>query len=143
MTADPKEGKRIVDPAVIRVARLRYPECAACGAPGGNGHHVLPKDYRPAGADVVQYIVSLCGSGTSRCHGAFHGSPYVVQTGNWVLDVERRDAEWVARHIGRTLLAERPDVIEYLHRRLGRNKARWFLERTYYIEEVELAIAGY
>ncbi len=82
---------------------------------------------------MIENIIGLCGSGTMRCHGAFHGNPYTVQIGNWVLDVERRDREWVARRIGERLPTARPDVVAYVLGKLGREPGGAFLEATYYM----------
>ena len=139
MPTDFKEhdAPRIVEPAFLRAALIRYPECAACGDPAANAHHVIPKGYRPPGDDLIQNIVGLCGTGTSKCHGAFHGNPYVVRTpvgtggSMWM---ERRTSEWVKERIGEHLLAERPDVIEYVESRLG-DAAWYFLGRYYYLSK--------
>lgn len=132
MTADPKptfkkgnRPRRIVDPAAIAAAKFAHPLCAACGERTGDGHHVLPKDK--GGDDVVGNIVVLCGSGTSGCHGAHHGNPYVV-------DGARRDAAWVNRRVGRTLVERRPDVVWYVLGKLGETPGREFLFRHYFIE---------
>lgn len=127
--------RRIVDQSVVARATLRRRSCAACGGQGANGHHVLPKGHRPAGDDVEENIVTLCGTGTSGCHGAFHGNPYTVQVGNWALDVERRDSEWVRRRVGEHLLGQRWDVIEYVLQRLGDGPGRAFLDRFYFISD--------
>jgi hypothetical protein len=138
MAPDPKPAARIVDRAALRRAKLANPSCAACGGGGANGHHVLPKGAGAgAGDDVAENIVGLCGSGTTGCHGAWHGSPYVVQVGNWVLDVERRDREWVARRVGRYLLAHRHDTIRYVLAKLGTVAGAAYLERVYYIDPAE------
>lgn len=137
---DPKLGRRrIVDPAAVKVAALRDRECAACGDPAANAHHILPKDR--GGDDVPENIVGLCGSGTSGCHGAFHGSPYVVTlvgvsdapTGATIYD-ERRDRAWVAERIGRTLARRRGDTIAYVLERLGHVDGWRFLTETYAVE---------
>ena len=128
---DLKQGKRIIDHDAIRRAKLRYPECASCEHGGMNGHHVLPKDARPAGDDVIENIISLCGSGTTGCHGAEHGNPYTDEHG------KRWTTEDVRRAIGRHLLAERPDVIFYVLSRCGIAAGQYFLWEHYYIEPDE------
>lgn len=132
--------RRIIDPAAVGRARRAHPECAACGVTGENGHHVLPKDK--GGDDVEANIVSLCGSGTSRCHGATHGSAYVVEQRDYSGERpsllakpstwrERRDAEWVNRRIGEHLLMYRPDVVAYVLGKMGDVAGRDFLRRAY------------
>lgn len=131
VTPDPKPAARIVDRGAIRRAKLMYPWCAACGAGpdvGLNGHHVLGKGV--GGDDVVSNIVCLCGTGTTRCHGAHHGNPYMQAAAGGVL--RRIDAEWVDRKVGETLLHSRQDVIGYLLGKLGESQGREFLTRTYY-----------
>lgn len=132
--------RRIIDHGAVKTATLRQPECAACGGRTANGHHVLPKDR--FGDDLHENIVGLCGSGTTGCHGAHHGSPYVVTLvrlneeapGGAELYDERRDAEWVNRRVGRCLIEHRPDTIEYVLDKLGGIPGGWFLMTTYYIE---------
>jgi hypothetical protein len=138
---DQKPGggvRRIVDPAAVRRATLRRRECAACGEPGANGHHVVEKD--DGGDDVDENIVTLCGSGTMGCHGALHGNPYVkvvVEVGAGTPDSyveERRDREWVARRIGKHLVTSRTDVLLYVIDKLGPIAGRSYLERRYYVD---------
>jgi hypothetical protein len=134
---DPKPPARIVDRAALRRAKLANPTCAACGAGGANGHHVLPKGAGAgAGDDVPENIVGLCGSGTTGCHGSWHGSPYVH---NGI----RRDREWVARRVGETLLDQRPETIRYVLTKLGQEAGLAYLERVYLVNpELALAAAG-
>lgn len=140
-SADPKAEPRIVDPRATRRALLLYSECAACGVRASNGHHVLPVGRGATGDDVVENVVGLCGTGTGRCHGAFHGNPYEVSlvagprfAGDSFTRRERRDREWVCRRIGRHLLARRPDVVAYVLAKLGDEPGRAFLLRVYYLE---------
>jgi hypothetical protein len=123
---DFKQGKRLVDPDAVQRSLFRHPECAACGVVADSAHHVVQKGSPHFGDDVEENVVGLCGHGTARCHGAFHGSPYTVAG-------ERRDAEWVGRRIGQTLLDARPECIAYVLVKLGQNPGRAYLERFYYI----------
>lgn len=121
-------------------------ECVACRRPPANVHHIVEKGGPYFGDDVVENLLLLCGSGTMGCHGAFHGNPYVVEVGEKTIFaggpvptavevrplVERRDAEWVARRIGRHLIAKRSDSIAYILDKLG-IAAFGYLERTYYV----------
>lgn len=135
-----RQGQRIIDVQAIRSAKLIFDECAACGAPATNIHHVVSKGSPHFGDDVRQNFVGICGSGTTGCHGAFHGSPYVVEVYLWDGDpldssvLQRRDAEWVGKQIGVYIDQERPDVIEYVLRRLGDGPGREFLRRFYFME---------
>lgn len=129
---DPKPGRkprlpiRNVDSREIVRAKLMYPRCAACNEQGVDGHHVIPKGAPHFGDDEVANIVCLCGSGTSGCHGAFHGSPFI--TGG-----VRRDKRWVRERIGHTLERQRPDTIAYVLRKLGPVAGADYLRRIYYI----------
>lgn len=137
MTVDPKPlggRRRIVDPSAVRRAALRRRECAACGEPGANGHHVLERD--DGGDDVDENIVTLCGSGTRGCHGAIHGNPYVSVVarvgpgGSPFTETERRDRDWVARRIGLHLY-ERPETLRYVVERAGLIPACHYLLSRY------------
>lgn len=92
-------------------------------------------------------LLGLCGSGSSGCHGAYHGNPYEVTVGRGTATiapigyelrslparyVERRDAEWVARRIGETIAA-RPVILAYVKEKLGEDRAREYLARRYYV----------
>lgn len=131
---------RIVDPEAMRRARLRIDECAACGGPSNNLHHVVQKGSPHFGDDVYENVVGICGSGTERCHGAIHGSPYMEHVYDWDGDpldssrIERRDAEWVGRNIGLYLAHHRTDVIVYVLGKLGEDAGKEFLRRFYYLE---------
>lgn len=124
---DLKAGGRVSDPTATKRTLLLYPACLACGASASNGHHVLAIGRGQTGDDLVANIISLCGSGSFGCHGAFHGNPYVVNG-------ERRDAEWVARRIGEKLDAQRPDVTSYVLGKLGPSAGKDFLRRRYYYD---------
>lgn len=123
---DFKPEPRIVDRTATKRALLRYPTCLACGERATNGHHVLSIGRGQTGDDVIPNIVGLCGTGSSGCHGAFHGNAYTVRR-------ERRDREWVARRIGERLPTSRPDVITYVLGKLGAEAGADFLERVYYV----------
>lgn len=154
---DPKPDARIVDPTATRRKVLGDRACRACGNQAATGHHLLPKGER--GDDVVDNIVPVCGDGTQGCHGALHGSPYVVQVSpgrcecgvapvqegsyyvcrNAACDgygqiclavVQRRDSEWVRRRLGAAL---RHGELCYLVRKLGgAAPALAYLRRHYY-----------
>jgi hypothetical protein len=138
MTADPKPERRIVDRDASRLTMLSGESCAACGGPASNCHHVVQRGAPHFGDDVIANLVLICGSGTMGCHGAHHGSPYVVEVAVDRREPggslrERRDAEWVNRRIGETIKARRPDVIAYVLGKLGDEPGRAFLERIYYL----------
>lgn len=106
--SDFKDGPRIVDPALLKQAHWAFDECVVCGKINVSIHHVLPRGgwCGIAGDDVWENLVPLCGSGTHGCHG----------------DVEA-GLDSVSHSLGRYLLAERPDTIDYLIRKLGGKKA--------------------
>jgi hypothetical protein len=134
---DPKPGRRraVADPAALRRAALRRRECAACGEPGANGHHVVERD--DGGDDVDENIVTLCGSGTYGCHGALHGNPYVAEvvavhpSGRTRRHYERRDRAWVGRRVGDHLRRERPETVAYVLAKLGPFVGRHYLVSRY------------
>lgn len=132
--------RRIVDPKQIALAKAKWPHCASCGrwALNDSGHHVLPKDK--GGDDVQANIVVLCGSGTSRCHGAHHGSPYVFEGEGGT--TQRRDADWVNIAVGLHLLEARHDVLSYVLGKLGEEAGQAFLARQYMVTIDDLRDVG-
>lgn len=125
---DPKPAPRVKDSAALARARLLWDECAACGRPPANGHHVIEKGAPWRGDDVEANIVMVCGSGTFRCHGAAHGSPYVSEH-----DGKRWTQQETRTAIGRFILKHRPDTIAYVLAKLGDEPGREFLRRAYYL----------
>lgn len=137
VTPDPKSAARVVDPAALRAARLAGDECAACGRPPGSVHHVIPRSE--GGDDVPANLVLLCGSGTTGCHGAWHGNPYAIARREVVIvgsTMERRNAEWVAQRIGHHIAAARPDTIAYVIEKLGPDPGSSYLLRRYRLDVV-------
>lgn len=129
MTApDVKLARRVRDPRAVAAARLSGPECAACGAPAGSIHHVLPRGQ--GGDDVGANLVPLCGHGSDGCHGAVHGIDYLVRARSGLV-TGRRDRAWVAERLLPRLLADEP-LVAYLAGRLGSEAmARDWLARKY------------
>jgi len=126
---------RVVDRDASTRILLRYSSCAACGAPAANAHHVVQKGSPHFGDDVEENLLPICGSGTTRCHGAIHGSPYVVEIdtlGAVNPPSERRDAAWVSVRLGAAIRKSRPDVTEYVLGKLGHDAGLEFLRRFYY-----------
>lgn len=113
VTPDPKAPARIVDPAVVRQARLMLgDECAACGRPPGSIHHIIEKGPPHRGDDVDGNLVLVCGHGTMGCHGAIHGNPYVRNGRRWT-------REGVRRRIYEHIMRCRPDIVAYVNEKLG------------------------
>lgn len=137
---DPRPAARTVDPHALAVARLAEDECGACGRPPGSPHHVIPRSE--GGDDVAANLLMLCGSGTTGCHGAWHGNPYMASDGRWVALTlpeqpwrnERRDAVWVAQRIGHHIASRRRDIIAYVVGKLGDEPGRLYLLRRYHLE---------
>lgn len=71
-----KRSRRSRDPLRVKNATLADRECWGCGREGANGHHLIPKDFTKPGPDADWNTVTLCGTGTAGCHGAYHGNPY-------------------------------------------------------------------
>lgn len=76
-----KRSRRRRDGLTVKRATLSDRECWGCGRDGANGHHLIPRDFSLRGPDLPWNIIALCGSGTSECHGAFHGNPYTTAAG--------------------------------------------------------------
>jgi hypothetical protein len=93
---------RVIDPKATARAVLTYPRCSLCPKPAATGHHVLPKGSPNFGDDVLANIVSVCGSGTTGCHG----------------EIEAK-REWAMRSLGAFVGARRPDTIAYVREKLG------------------------
>lgn len=121
---DPKPAARVVDPGAVRVALLADRECVVCGRPATNAHHAVPKGSPWHGDDVPENGLPLCGTGTTGCHGAEHGSPYVDAAGR------RWETDEVKRAIGRAILS-RPATFAYVRGRLGPTGARRLLSTHY------------
>lgn len=72
------------------------PFCAMCGKPAGSVHHIQPRrngaSFELHGFELRSPLATLCGSGTTGCHGLIHaGSAFV----RWKWDSpEARDAWW-------------------------------------------------
>lgn len=130
MTPDPKPGVRrsIVEPRWSRIWTSTHTECVACGIRGTNAAHVLARG--DGGDDVPENFVTLCGSGSHGCHGAYHGSPYVAHPGStpdYLAPPQRRDRAWVAERIGAHIVADRHEIIEYVLWKLGAVAGRHYL----------------
>jgi hypothetical protein len=130
--------RRIINPPAVKLAALANRECAACGGSASNGDHFLPRDK--GGDDVPENIIGLCGTGTTRCHGAKHGSTYtaLIDDPRSAMQFgERRDQRWVMERIGRFVVRHRQDAIHYVLGKLGEEPGRDWLLRTHLIAETE------
>lgn len=116
MAPDPKSGGRIVDRSALRAARLSGDACVSCGRRPSNVHHIIERGSPHFGDDVAPNLLLLCGSGTARCHGATHGSPYVDENG------KRWTVEEVNARIGAVVLAD-PARVAYVIEKLGTPEA--------------------
>lgn len=125
---DPKNGKRIVNPALLRDLHQRWTGCPLCalqvGAWKNDGggqlslHHVLPKGSPYFGDDVEGNLVMLCGSGTTGHHGLVEGGdvPTLLLLG---YHVRRRRLD-VVRYVREKLAYNGPDAgDDWLQRHLG------------------------
>lgn len=121
---------RIIDPDAVKTARLVGGACAACRRAGTNAHHVINRGAPHFGDDVPENLLMLCGTGTTQCHGAVHGNPYVDRAG------KRWTEKDVRRAIGAYIQLHRPDVIAYVLGKLGREQGIDYLARRYLIDAV-------
>ena len=99
-----------------RALRLLGADCAVCGKPATNEHHILYGRQYGARLDVAANRMALCGSGTTGCHGAYHLGVYAARVG-----------------IGRAL-EQRPDVVAFVKLRLGDEAGADYLRRRYQYE---------
>ena len=106
---DWKKPKRIKDPAVFKQLHDAGVQCVLCGK-RGTLHHVLPRSR--GGDDVYENLIGLCGSGTTGHHGLIEAN-----------DLDTRN------DVGTWLLQERPDVISYVHAKLGPEAGADWLRR--------------
>jgi hypothetical protein len=120
--ADWKDGPRCKDREASIRKLLADPLCRACGARAVNSHHLIGKGQ--GGDDDVDNLIPLCGSGSSGCHGALHGNPYVDASGR------RWDAFSVRQAIG---LGLRPSEYACARQKLGDGCAAT-LARLYHVE---------
>ena len=64
---------------------LVRPWCVWCGKPASNLHHEPPKGL--GGTKSHRAVISLCGSGTTGCHGLRHAGRvefgYDAEAGRW------------------------------------------------------------
>lgn len=100
---DPKPAPRVVDSEAMATAKRVRPYCEACGAgPFINGlsaHHVMLRSR--GGDDLLENLLTFCGDGVLGCHGGAHA--------------KRRST---LKRI-RFAIEARPDVMDYLERKLG------------------------
>lgn len=88
---------------------------------------MIPRGAPHHGDDVAANLLAMCGSGTTGCHGAFHGSPYTDDRGR------RWTTADVQAAVGRTISA-RPATLSYVLGKLGDQAGREFLRRRYLLE---------
>lgn len=74
--------------------------CAVCGEPATNCHHVVPisngqvlERSTPYGDFPLRSpLFAVCGSGTTGCHGGFHGGAWLKA--RWVWDLPEYGDAW-------------------------------------------------
>ncbi len=76
--------------------RLLDSECLICGRQATNAHHIVPRSVRKeffvGDRKLRSPLFALCGSGTTGCHGEFHGGArYKVM---WEWDSEDDEERW-------------------------------------------------
>lgn len=70
---------------------LTRPRCIVCGRPASNCHHVAHRSWgrtfrleTPNGSwELLSPLFALCGSGTTGCHGGFHGGARLTAEWRW------------------------------------------------------------
>jgi len=131
MSAEPdlKPPRRIADAALMReladAGQSGRLPCLVCAERYTEPHHVRLKSQ--GGDDVEDNIVFLC----KRCHSAYHGSPYVPESGF----PARVDAGWVRFRLARYLESEKGQHVRaYLVGKMGRGAADVYLKREFGIQ---------
>jgi hypothetical protein len=95
-----------------------------------NTHHLLGKGQ--SGDDDPANLIPLCGSGSTGCHGALHGTPYTDASGR----------RWEARDVRAAIgLGIRPGEYVALVRRIREAPAQERLRR-FYLVDAELGSTG-
>ncbi len=112
----PKKQARTIDRKATTRAVIKRRACGICGQPAATGHHVLKRGAPHFGDDLDANIVSLCGSGTTGCHG--------------LVENENRAAR---KSLGEHLSADRPDTVFYVLEKLGDTPGRDWLKRRLYL----------
>lgn len=124
VTSDPKPAKRIRDRNVLAKFHAIQQECLHCGNANVNADHLLPRSQ--GGDDVLPNLIGLCGSGSSGCHGARHGTPYRGDFGRYVTPQAVRES------LARFLRSEAGDDARwYLTSKLGLAESRAWVERAF------------
>lgn len=95
--------------------------CCICGKPATNSHHLPPKGYGIAfvlptkmGQFVLRpALLSVCGSGTTGCHGLIHNKVITVK---WVWDEdEYAEAWWDGTFLSHGIKPHSEQLYEYGH----------------------------
>ena len=110
---DFKAERRVRDPQLLSGMHRMIHECQVTGERGQLSVHHINKHPRD---DVIGNLVMVEGSGTTGYHGR----------------LEARDAVALAL-LGRYIVDERPDTLEYLRWRFGEQAEAW-LERHYLVK---------
>jgi hypothetical protein len=113
----PRPARRVRDPELLRRLHLEWRSCALAVYLNHHEealslHHVSkhPRD------DVRGNLVMLCGHGTAGCHGL----------------IEAGDDE-VRYQLGRHVIAERRDIIQYVQKAKGSRAGNDWLARNLFI----------
>ena len=127
MTADVKPPRRIRDPELMRelvsAGQSGHFPCVVCSERYTEPHHVYLRSR--GGDDVEGNIVYLC----SRCHRAYHGTPYINAFGMLT------DAGSIRFKLARWLESDRGQYCRaYLVGKLGRGVAEAYAKREFGVE---------
>jgi len=133
MITDPKIPRRIRDPELMRelvsAGRSGHCPCIVCSERYTEPHHVYLRSR--GGDDVEGNIVYLC----SRCHRAYHGTPYWGHFESSTTDVLYDvyiDAGMVRFKLARWLESDRGQYCRaYLVGKLGRGVAEAYAKREF------------
>ena len=103
MISDWRPDRRIIDPDILRILKLRWDECCLCGVTADlHIHHIVFRSQ--SGDDVEANLCCLC----VGCHISVHSQ-----------DPEK----W--SELSAYIELERPDTVEYLRVKLGGRAVRY------------------
>lgn len=87
--------------------------CACCGKPATNAHHWPPRSkglFEHHGHILRPSLIALCGSGTTGCHGAWHGARFKAL---WMWDTPKYAQEWLDGYMLDEIEPHSPELYRY------------------------------
>lgn len=128
--SDFRPPRRVKDKTAFDEFHAAGHRCLVCKSPYPNAAHIIGRGQ--GGDDMIENLMPLCGSGSSRCHGAFHGNPYWNERLGERITPERVRADtgwWIRSEDGRPARA-------YVMEKLGRRPGEAFLARQFGLRSI-------